>query len=318
MPKLCSSLHQAVVVIIGYVMRRPSTGVTCVMMLLTFVALHLQQTLPAPPTEPETVSMEEEHLPIRYSASHWNCHWKCLNVSRLMSLTLLLLYFHLPPPTAPTEPETVSMEEEHLLTGHTKAVLALVVDEPSGRLYSSSTDATVRAWDMADMACVAVIRGHSKPVTQLQLLGGRLLFTAAGGAVRVWDTQSFVCLAKIRTSFYSGAIRSMLVGSAGGGRAAALGRAGRRIGAYTRQYVFECMCAWARLAQAFSLTPHVPHPRRSSRVPKLIGTIHGCCTAVRFAVCRWSFAWLFSKVKEDWCVCAGWGRVCSACLVPLV
>jgi WD40 repeat protein len=103
------------------------------------------------------------------------------------------------------------MEEEHLLTGHTRAVLALVVDEPSGRLYSSSTDATVRAWDMADMACVAVIRGHSKPVTQLQLLGGRLLFTAAGGAVRVWDTQSFVCLAKIRTSFYSGAIRSMLV-----------------------------------------------------------------------------------------------------------
>lgn len=103
------------------------------------------------------------------------------------------------------------MEEEHLLTGHAKAVLALVVDEPSGRLYSSSSDATVRAWGLADMACVAVIRGHSKPVTQLQLLGGRLLFTAAGGAVRVWDTSSFVCLAKIRTSFYSGAIRSMLV-----------------------------------------------------------------------------------------------------------
>jgi WD40 repeat protein len=61
------------------------------------------------------------------------------------------------------------------------------------------------------VSCVAVIRGHSKPVTQLQLLGGRLLFTAAGGAVRVWDTQSFVCLAKIRTSIYSGAIRSMLV-----------------------------------------------------------------------------------------------------------
>ena len=100
--------------------------------------------------------------------------------------------------------------------GHSKSVLALVVDEPSSRLYTSSTDATVRAWDLSDMSCVAVIRSHSKPVTKLQLLGGRLLFTAAGGAVRVWDTKSFVCLAKVRTSFYSGAIRSMLVRHMGG------------------------------------------------------------------------------------------------------
>jgi hypothetical protein len=92
-----------------------------------------------------------------------------------------------------------------------KSVLALVVDEPSSRLYSSSADATVRAWDLTNMSCVAVIRSHSKPVTKLQLLGGRLLFTAAGGAVRVWDTSTFVCLAKVRTSYYSGAIRSMLV-----------------------------------------------------------------------------------------------------------
>jgi WD40 repeat protein len=96
-------------------------------------------------------------------------------------------------------------------TGHTKSVLALVVDEPSSRLYTSSADATVRAWDLTDMSCVAVIRGHSKPVTKLQLLAGRLLFTAAGGAVRVWDTHTFTCLAKVKTSHYSGAIRSMLV-----------------------------------------------------------------------------------------------------------
>lgn len=103
------------------------------------------------------------------------------------------------------------MEEEHLLTGHSRSVLALVLDEPRGRLYSSSTDATVRAWDLADMNCLAVIRGHSKPVTHLQLSGGRLLFTAAGGGIRMWCTKTFMCLAKIRTSFYSGAIRSMLV-----------------------------------------------------------------------------------------------------------
>lgn len=43
-------------------------------------------------------------------------------------------------------------------TGHTKSVLALVTDEPSSRLYTSSADATVRAWDLTDMSCVAVIR----------------------------------------------------------------------------------------------------------------------------------------------------------------
>jgi hypothetical protein len=120
------------------------------------------------------------------------------------------------------------MEEEHMLTGHLRAVLALAVDEASSRLYSSSADATVRAWDLSDMSCVAVIRGHSKPVTQLQLLGGRLLFTAAGGGVRVWDTASFVCLAKVKTSFYSGAIRSLLVRARVGGwvRACCSARAG--------------------------------------------------------------------------------------------
>lgn len=115
-------------------------------------------------------------------------------------------------PCRGAEPETISMEEEHMLTGHTRSVLALVLDEQRGRLYSSSIDATVRAWDVADMNCLAVIRGHSKPVTHLQLLGGRLLFTAAGGGIRVWCTKTFLCLEKIKTSFYSGAIRSMLVG----------------------------------------------------------------------------------------------------------
>ncbi len=111
----------------------------------------------------------------------------------------------------PGEPRATSIEEEHLLTGHSRAVLALALHEPSCRLYSSSTDATVRAWDTSDMTCLAVIRGHSKPVTHLQLLGSRLLFTAAGGGVRVWDTKRFVCVAKIRTSSYAGAIRSLLV-----------------------------------------------------------------------------------------------------------
>lgn len=61
------------------------------------------------------------------------------------------------------------------------------------------------------MCCIHVLRGHSKPVTQLHLVRGRL-YTAAGGAIRVWDAAGLRMVDRIQTSLYSGGIRSMMVG----------------------------------------------------------------------------------------------------------
>jgi hypothetical protein len=60
------------------------------------------------------------------------------------------------------------------------------------------------------MECLHVLRGHSKPVSQMRIAHGRL-YTAAGGAIRVWDTASLRLLDRIQTSLYSGGIRSLLV-----------------------------------------------------------------------------------------------------------
>lgn len=109
------------------------------------------------------------------------------------------------------EPIATSTEEEHRLTSHTGPVLALALDDASQRLYSSSMDCSVRVWDLEAMQCVHVIKAHNKPVTQLRLVGSRL-YTAAGGMIRVYNTDTFKCIDKIKTSFYSGGIRSMLVG----------------------------------------------------------------------------------------------------------
>lgn len=60
------------------------------------------------------------------------------------------------------------------------------------------------------MQCVHVLRGHSKPVSQMRLARGRL-YTAAGGAIRVWDTATLRMVDRIQTSLYIGGIRSLLV-----------------------------------------------------------------------------------------------------------
>jgi hypothetical protein len=51
-----------------------------------------------------------------------------------------------PPPTSELPPSAV--EEDHRLTGHGGAVLAVAVDDVARRLYSAGTDAAVRAWDL--------------------------------------------------------------------------------------------------------------------------------------------------------------------------
>jgi WD40 repeat protein len=52
------------------------------------------------------------------------------------------------PPSPPPELPPSSAEEDHRLTGHGGAVLALAVDDAARRLYSASTDAGVRVWDL--------------------------------------------------------------------------------------------------------------------------------------------------------------------------
>ncbi|HSD25947.1 MAG TPA: HEAT repeat domain-containing protein, partial [Vicinamibacteria bacterium] len=83
------------------------------------------------------------------------------------------------------------------LTGHTDAVTALAL-VPSGRLFSSSMDGSVRAWDLRSPTNADVLRAHDKPVAAIAAgPDGRLLSGGWDHVACAWDAGA----SKPRTRF---------------------------------------------------------------------------------------------------------------------
>ena len=73
------------------------------------------------------------------------------------------------------------------------AVTALVA-LPDGRLASGSSDNTIRLWDPATGACVALFEGHHDGVNALAVLGdGRLASGSYDKTIRLWDPATGAC-----------------------------------------------------------------------------------------------------------------------------
>ena len=60
----------------------------------------------------------------------------------------------------------------------------------AGRLASSSTDQTVKIWDVAAARCVATLEEHRDWVFALAVLdAGRLASASADNTVRIWSAE---------------------------------------------------------------------------------------------------------------------------------
>ncbi|CAI9101448.1 OLC1v1038778C1 [Oldenlandia corymbosa var. corymbosa] len=59
-------------------------------------------------------------------------------------------------------------EELAALEGHDSAVISLVIG--ANRLFSGSTDQTIRVWDLQTLECIQTLRGHNDSVTCLIFL----------------------------------------------------------------------------------------------------------------------------------------------------
>jgi WD40 repeat protein len=84
-----------------------------------------------------------------------------------------------------------------VLMGHEDTVGGLM-SLSEALLVSCSTDATIRVWDLATMASVLTLRGHSKAVVALSGLswgggGSRIASGSEDGTIRIWDLMTGAC-----------------------------------------------------------------------------------------------------------------------------
>ncbi|CAL8463359.1 g2893 [Coccomyxa elongata] len=114
-----------------------------------------------------------------------------------------------PGPLKMDEGAHVVTGEDQRLTGHTGALLCLALLDKR-LLFSSSTDLTIKVWDLAQGKCMRTLTGHSRPVQRLHIAGGRL-YSIGGRSLRVWDLATYTCLRVLQQPRESGALSALAV-----------------------------------------------------------------------------------------------------------
>ncbi|GAA5986014.1 hypothetical protein JCM10908_006371 [Rhodotorula pacifica] len=88
------------------------------------------------------------------------------------------------------------------LVGHLSPVIALDFTEPYGTLVSSSSDSSVRLWDLTTGTETGFLKGHDGLVKTLQVEGSICVSGGEDGGIRVWDLE------KAEEMFYAGIVPS--------------------------------------------------------------------------------------------------------------
>ncbi|CEQ40661.1 SPOSA6832_02311, partial [Sporobolomyces salmonicolor] len=107
------------------------------------------------------------------------------------------------------------------LHGHLSPLLSLDFSEPYGTLVTSSSDASVRLWDLTTGEETGFLKGHDGHVKVLQVEGGVAVTGGKDGGIRVWDLE------RAEEDFFTGRVArrderdedvfSAAVGGGGGG-----------------------------------------------------------------------------------------------------
>ena len=82
--------------------------------------------------------------------------------------------------------DTTRLDSDRVFTGHTAWLKCLCVDH-RGRLYTGSTDKTVRCYDPATGALLRVFAGHTGTVYCAQVHGDTLFTGSFDKTVRAYD-----------------------------------------------------------------------------------------------------------------------------------
>lgn len=82
-----------------------------------------------------------------------------------------------------------SFSESTSLKGHTGSVLSLIVG--AKKLFSGSTDQTIRVWDLESLKCTHVLKGHGGDVTTVICWDQYLLSGSLDRTIKVWAATEY-------------------------------------------------------------------------------------------------------------------------------
>jgi WD40 repeat protein len=95
--------------------------------------------------------------------------------------------------------------------GHTHDVLSLILVESEKRLYSRSSDHTIKVWDIVTNFCVATLEGHNGGIRCLSVYpqSKRLFSGSLDKTIKVWNTETLQCVRTLEGHTHS--VKSLIV-----------------------------------------------------------------------------------------------------------
>eukprot|EP00126_Sphaerothecum_destruens_P005782 Sdes_comp19037_c0_seq2m9609 len=76
------------------------------------------------------------------------------------------------------------------LCGHSDFIKCLLVSPDGGFLFSGSSDATIRKWDVQSRRCLQVFEGHKRAVEDIFIQGSFLFSASSDSMVKKWDLET--------------------------------------------------------------------------------------------------------------------------------
>jgi F-box/WD-40 domain protein MET30 len=80
------------------------------------------------------------------------------------------------------------------LIGHTDAIMSLFFDEAQSLLITASSDQTLRAWNTDTGVCVAILKGHTDVVRDVQFDDSKIVSCSMDKTIRIWNRRTFECV----------------------------------------------------------------------------------------------------------------------------
>ena len=75
--------------------------------------------------------------------------------------------------------------------------MTMFYNEQKSLLISGSSDGTLRAWNVDTGLCLAILKGHSGIIREVQFDNGKIISCSMDKTIRIWSLKTFECVRTI-------------------------------------------------------------------------------------------------------------------------